>query len=153
MTCPLLSTCVYPAAQSSEGRVGVTRSLSHQGSDVTDHPGFCSSGWGGTEEYRGQRTYSPCVPQSQVMLVPVCNACEYAEIVFWKDACICVCVCFVCSSIPCYTGLTAPTTGLRAQTWTVGSRQGVTWLRPLLLSPSLHQHLMVSTTRFLCYCE
>ncbi|XP_042353667.1 tensin-3-like isoform X1 [Plectropomus leopardus] len=52
------------AVQSSEGRVGVTRSLSRQGSDVTDHPGFCNSGWSGTEEYRGQRTYSPCVPQS-----------------------------------------------------------------------------------------
>ncbi|KAF7668473.1 hypothetical protein LDENG_00008090 [Lucifuga dentata] len=51
--------------QSNEGRGGVTQSLSRQGSDVTDHPGFCSSGWGGTEEYRGPRTYSPCVPQSQ----------------------------------------------------------------------------------------
>ncbi|XP_030015843.1 tensin-3 isoform X2 [Sphaeramia orbicularis] len=53
------------AVQSNEGRGGVTRSLSHQESDVTDHPGYCSSGWGGTDPYRGQRTYSPCVPQSQ----------------------------------------------------------------------------------------
>ncbi|XP_033993684.1 LOW QUALITY PROTEIN: tensin-3-like [Trematomus bernacchii] len=53
------------AVQSSEVRGGVTRSLSRQGSDVTDHPVFCNSGWGVTEEYRGQRTYSPCVPQSQ----------------------------------------------------------------------------------------
>lgn len=53
------------AVQSSEGRVGVTRNLSRQGSDVTDHPGFCNSGWSGPEEYRGQRTYSPCMPQSQ----------------------------------------------------------------------------------------
>lgn len=66
MTCPPLSTCVYPAVQSGEVRVGVTRSLSRQECDVIDHPGFCSSGWGGTEEYRGQRTYSPCVQQSQV---------------------------------------------------------------------------------------
>ncbi|KAM3605152.1 uncharacterized protein V6R79_021456 [Siganus canaliculatus] len=61
---PLKST--QPAAvQSAEGRPAVTRSLSRQGSDVTDHPGFCSSGWGGLEEYRGQRMYSPCVPPSQ----------------------------------------------------------------------------------------
>ncbi|XP_029686847.1 tensin-3 isoform X2 [Takifugu rubripes] len=51
--------------QSSDGRVGVSRSLSRQGSDVTDHPGFRSSGWVGPEEYRSQRTYSPCLPQSQ----------------------------------------------------------------------------------------
>ncbi|XP_049454163.1 tensin-3-like isoform X2 [Epinephelus fuscoguttatus] len=57
--------CDGEAVQSSEGRVGVTRNLSRQGSDVTDHPGFCNSGWSGPEEYRGQRTYSPCVPQSQ----------------------------------------------------------------------------------------
>ncbi|KAK5919602.1 hypothetical protein CgunFtcFv8_023478 [Champsocephalus gunnari] len=53
------------AVQSSEVRGGVTRSLSRQESEVTDHPVFCNSGWGVTEEYRGQRTYSPCVPQSQ----------------------------------------------------------------------------------------
>ncbi|XP_029686846.1 tensin-3 isoform X1 [Takifugu rubripes] len=53
------------AVQSSDGRVGVSRSLSRQGSDVTDHPGFRSSGWVGPEEYRSQRTYSPCLPQSQ----------------------------------------------------------------------------------------
>ncbi|XP_036939604.1 tensin-3-like isoform X2 [Acanthopagrus latus] len=57
--------CDGEAVQSSEGRLGVTRSLSRQESDVTDHPGFCNSGWGGTEDYRGQRTYSPCVSQSQ----------------------------------------------------------------------------------------
>lgn len=56
------------AVLSSESRVGVTRSLSHQESDVTDHPSYCSSVWGGTEHYRTQRTYSPCVPQSQGML-------------------------------------------------------------------------------------
>ncbi|XP_029380107.1 tensin-3 [Echeneis naucrates] len=53
------------AVQSGEGRVSVPLSLSCQGSDVTDHPGFCNSGWGGAEEYSGQRTYSPCLPQSQ----------------------------------------------------------------------------------------
>lgn len=66
MTCLLLSSCVYPAVQSGEVCVGLTRSLSRQGCDVMDHPGFCSSGWGGTEEYRSQRTYSPCVPHLQV---------------------------------------------------------------------------------------
>ncbi|XP_033960373.1 tensin-3-like isoform X3 [Pseudochaenichthys georgianus] len=57
--------CDVEAVQSSEVRGGVTRSLSRQESEVTDHPVFCNSGWGVTEEYRGQRTYSPCVPQSQ----------------------------------------------------------------------------------------
>lgn len=61
-----LSTCVYPAVQCSESRVGVTQSLGRQGCDVMDHPGFCSSGWGGTEEHIGQRMYSSCVQQSQV---------------------------------------------------------------------------------------
>ncbi|KAF1383811.1 hypothetical protein PFLUV_G00135690 [Perca fluviatilis] len=65
------------AVQSSEGRVGVTRSLSRQGSDVTDHPGFCNSGWEGTEEYRGQRTYSPCVPQSQHPLLYRTDSVDY----------------------------------------------------------------------------
>ncbi|XP_022613702.1 tensin-3 isoform X2 [Seriola dumerili] len=69
--------CDGEAVQSSEGRVGVTRSLSHQGSDVTDHPGFCSSGWGGTEEYRGQRTYSPCVPQSQHPMLYRSDSADY----------------------------------------------------------------------------
>ncbi|XP_035527183.1 tensin-3-like [Morone saxatilis] len=63
--------------QSSEGRVSVTRSLSHQGSDVTDHPGFCNSGWGATEEYRGQRTYSPCVPQSQHPMLYRSDSADY----------------------------------------------------------------------------
>ncbi|XP_071400782.1 tensin-3 [Centroberyx affinis] len=55
------------AVQPSEVRGDSMRtlSLSRQGSDVTDRPGFCSSGWAGTEEYRGPRTYSPCVPQPQ----------------------------------------------------------------------------------------
>ncbi|XP_037643796.1 tensin-3-like isoform X2 [Sebastes umbrosus] len=66
------------AVQSSEGRVGVLRSLSRQGSDVTDHPGFCNSGWGVTEEYRGQRTYSPCVPpQSQHPLLYRTDSADY----------------------------------------------------------------------------
>ncbi|XP_060939824.1 tensin-3-like isoform X2 [Limanda limanda] len=53
------------AVQSSGGGVAATRSLSRQGSEVADQPSFFSSGWRGGEEYRGQRTYSPCVPQSQ----------------------------------------------------------------------------------------
>ncbi|XP_013885947.1 tensin-3 [Austrofundulus limnaeus] len=48
--------------QPSDGRAGVMRSQSCQGQDVLDHPGFCKSGWGDAEEYRGQRTYSPCAP-------------------------------------------------------------------------------------------
>ncbi|XP_017277966.1 tensin-3 isoform X3 [Kryptolebias marmoratus] len=54
--------CDGEVVQSSDGRAGVTRSQSCQGHDVLDHPGFCKSGWGDTEEYRGQRTYSPCAP-------------------------------------------------------------------------------------------
>lgn len=152
MTHLLLSTCVYPAVQSSEGRVGVTRNLSHHGSDVTDHPGFCSSGWVATEEYRGQRMYSPCVPQSQVNTAHVhsvwCLCAEYCFSHGWilqymQHMC-------VCSSIPCCIGMTVLTTGPRAQTWTVGSRPGVTRLRPLLPSPSHHPHRMVCP---LCLCQ
>ncbi|XP_029309473.1 tensin-3 isoform X2 [Cottoperca gobio] len=69
--------CDGEAVQSSEGRVGVMRSLSRQGSDVTDLPGFCKSGWAGTEEYRGQRTYSPCVPQSQHPLLFRTDSADY----------------------------------------------------------------------------
>uniref|UniRef100_A0A8P4GMZ9 Tensin 3 n=1 Tax=Dicentrarchus labrax TaxID=13489 RepID=A0A8P4GMZ9_DICLA len=69
--------CDGEGVQSSEGRVSVTRSLSRQGSDVTDHPGFCNSGWGATEEYRGQRTYSPCVPQSQHHMLYRSDSADY----------------------------------------------------------------------------
>ncbi|XP_056246797.1 tensin-3-like [Seriola aureovittata] len=72
-----LTNTQQTAVQSSEGRVGVTQSLSRQGSDVMDHPGFCSSGWGGTEEYRGQRTYSPCVPQSQHPMLYRSDSADY----------------------------------------------------------------------------
>ncbi|KAK9539290.1 hypothetical protein VZT92_004406 [Zoarces viviparus] len=65
------------AVQSSDGRAGVTRILSRQGSDVTDQPGFCSSGWGVTEEYRGQRKYSPCVPQSQHPMLYRTDSADY----------------------------------------------------------------------------
>ncbi|XP_035027452.1 tensin-3 isoform X1 [Hippoglossus stenolepis] len=70
-----LTNTQQTAVQSSEGRVGVTRSLSRQGSD--DQPSFCSSGWRGTEEYRGQRTYSPCVPQSQHRMLFRTDSAEY----------------------------------------------------------------------------
>lgn len=63
MACLFMSTCVYPVVQSSEGHGVVTRTLSRQRSDVTDHPNFCDPGWGEEEEYRGQQTYSSCVPQ------------------------------------------------------------------------------------------
>lgn len=130
MICLLLSTCVYPAVQSSEGRVGVTRSLSRQGSDVTDHPGLCNSGWGGAEEYKGQRTYSPCVPQSQVntaqCIVFVCKwLFPTSSIILFCMVCY-MHVCVVCYSITCCTGVTVLTTGPRAQTWTAGSKPGVT---------------------------
>ncbi|XP_026169120.1 tensin-3 isoform X1 [Mastacembelus armatus] len=65
------------AVQSSEEQVGVTRSLSHQESDVTDHPGFCNSGWSGAEEYKSQRTYSPCVPQSQHPMLYRSDSADY----------------------------------------------------------------------------
>ncbi|KAF7222468.1 transcript variant X2 [Nothobranchius furzeri] len=50
------------AAQRHDGRAGITRSQSCQSNHVLDHPVFCKSGWGDTEEYRSQRTYSPGVP-------------------------------------------------------------------------------------------
>lgn len=56
------------AVQSSEVRLGVTRSSSRQENDIPDHPGLCTSAWARTEDYRSQRTYSPCLPQSQVLL-------------------------------------------------------------------------------------
>ncbi|KAL0966171.1 hypothetical protein UPYG_G00291870 [Umbra pygmaea] len=56
-----------PAVMSSVGevRVDAVRSLRRQGSDVPDHPGFCGTGWGVQEEYRGTQTFSPCVPHPQ----------------------------------------------------------------------------------------
>ncbi|KAM4728506.1 tensin-3-like isoform 1-T1 [Anableps anableps] len=53
------------AAQSNDVRGGITRGLSCQGKDVMDHPGFCNSGWGDPEEYKGQQTYPPCASQFQ----------------------------------------------------------------------------------------
>ncbi|XP_007559416.1 tensin-3 isoform X1 [Poecilia formosa] len=53
-------------AQSNDVRSGITRSLSCQGKDVMDHhSGFCNSGWGDPEEYKGQQTYPPCISQFQ----------------------------------------------------------------------------------------
>ncbi|CAB1326340.1 unnamed protein product, partial [Coregonus sp. 'balchen'] len=65
-TAPMQST-QQTAVPSSIGdvRVDAMQSLSRQGRDVTDHPGFCGSGWGMQEDYRSTRTYSPCVPHSQ----------------------------------------------------------------------------------------
>ncbi|XP_026229667.1 tensin-3 isoform X3 [Anabas testudineus] len=67
--------CDGEAVQPGEVRVGVTQS--RQGCDVTDHPGFCSSGWGTTEEYRSQRTYSPCVQQSQHPMLYRTDSADY----------------------------------------------------------------------------
>ncbi|XP_041848509.1 tensin-3-like isoform X3 [Melanotaenia boesemani] len=55
--------CDGEAVQSNDVQVGVTRNLSCQRRDVMDHPGFCNSGWGETEDCRGQQAY--CAPQSQ----------------------------------------------------------------------------------------
>ncbi|XP_026229666.1 tensin-3 isoform X2 [Anabas testudineus] len=70
-----LTNTQQTAVQPGEVRVGVTQS--RQGCDVTDHPGFCSSGWGTTEEYRSQRTYSPCVQQSQHPMLYRTDSADY----------------------------------------------------------------------------
>ncbi|KAM9322577.1 tensin-3 isoform 3-T3 [Pholidichthys leucotaenia] len=57
--------CDSEADQLTESQVGVQQTPSYPGKDVMDHPGFCNSVWGETEECKGQWTYSPCVPQSQ----------------------------------------------------------------------------------------
>ncbi|XP_061878673.1 tensin-3-like [Entelurus aequoreus] len=64
------------AVQSIEGHGEVTRSLSRQGSDVTDLPSFCSSGWV-APEYSSQRVYSPCVPQSQLTMLCRSDSIDY----------------------------------------------------------------------------
>ncbi|XP_077376219.1 tensin-3 [Festucalex cinctus] len=64
------------AVQSNEG--DVTRNLSRQGGDVTDRARFCSSGWTGPEEYRSQRTYSPCLPQSQHTVLCRSDCADYS---------------------------------------------------------------------------
>ncbi|XP_063317906.1 tensin-3-like isoform X2 [Pelmatolapia mariae] len=69
--------CDGEAVQSSEGRVGITRTLSCQGRDVIDHSGFCNSRWGETEEYRGQRRCPPCVPQSQHSILYRSDSADY----------------------------------------------------------------------------
>lgn len=65
------------AVQSSEVHVGLTQSISRQESDVVDHPGFCSSRWAGHEDYRSQRTYSPCVQQSQQTILYRSDSTDY----------------------------------------------------------------------------
>nr|XP_020451376.1 tensin-3 [Monopterus albus] len=72
-----LTNTQQTAVQSSEGQMGVTRSLSHQDSDGPNHPGFCSSGWVAAEELRGQQTYSPCVPQSQHPMLYRSDSADY----------------------------------------------------------------------------
>ncbi|XP_035804186.2 tensin-3 isoform X2 [Amphiprion ocellaris] len=69
--------CDGEAVQSGEVRAAVTRNLSCQRRDVTDHPGFCNSGWGETEEYRGQGIYSPCIPQSQHSILYRSESADY----------------------------------------------------------------------------
>ncbi|XP_077470916.1 tensin-3 [Stigmatopora argus] len=54
------------AVQPNEG--DVSSRLSRQGSEIKDHPTFCSTGWTAPDEYRSQRTYSPSLLQSQHML-------------------------------------------------------------------------------------
>ncbi|KAM4556745.1 tensin-3-like isoform 2-T2 [Fundulus diaphanus] len=57
--------CDGEAVQSNDGRRGITRGLSYQGKDVMDHHGFCNTGWGDPEEYKGQQIYPPSVSQFQ----------------------------------------------------------------------------------------
>ncbi|XP_051943774.1 tensin-3-like [Hippocampus zosterae] len=58
-------------------KADVTRSLSCQGSDVTDRPRFCNSGRTGPEEYRNQRTHSPRLPQTQHTVLCRSNSADY----------------------------------------------------------------------------
>ncbi|KAM4556744.1 tensin-3-like isoform 1-T1 [Fundulus diaphanus] len=60
-----LKTTQQTAVQSNDGRRGITRGLSYQGKDVMDHHGFCNTGWGDPEEYKGQQIYPPSVSQFQ----------------------------------------------------------------------------------------
>ncbi|KAM6918579.1 LOW QUALITY PROTEIN: tensin-3-like [Xenentodon cancila] len=65
------------AVESSDGQTGVKRTPSFQGRDLLDHQGLCNSRWGETEEYRGQRTYSRCVPQSQNSILYRSDVADY----------------------------------------------------------------------------
>ncbi|XP_005721453.1 tensin-3 isoform X2 [Pundamilia nyererei] len=69
--------CDGEAVQSSDGRVGITQTLSCQGRDVIDHSGFCNSRWAETEEYRGQQRCPPCVPQSQHSILCRSDSADY----------------------------------------------------------------------------
>ncbi|XP_057712982.1 tensin-3-like isoform X1 [Corythoichthys intestinalis] len=65
------------AVQSNEGIV--SSSPNCQGSDIIDHPRFCSSGWTGPEEYRSQRMYSPSLPQSQHTMLCRSDSADYKK--------------------------------------------------------------------------
>ncbi|KAG7488399.1 hypothetical protein MATL_G00034100 [Megalops atlanticus] len=59
-----------PGMHQSAGLVGDvredrTRSLSRQGSDVTDHPGLRTPGWGMQETFQNSPIYTPNLPPSQ----------------------------------------------------------------------------------------
>nr|XP_014267800.2 tensin-3 isoform X2 [Maylandia zebra] len=69
--------CDGEAVQSSDGRVGITQTLSCQGRDVIDHSGFCNSRWAEAEEYRGQQRCPPCVPQSQHSILCRSDSADY----------------------------------------------------------------------------
>ncbi|CAL8279819.1 unnamed protein product [Lota lota] len=53
------------------------RSVSRQGGDATDPPGYCSSGWVSSEEFRGARTYSPSMPPSQHAMLYRSDSVDY----------------------------------------------------------------------------
>nr|XP_014267799.2 tensin-3 isoform X1 [Maylandia zebra] len=72
-----LKSTQQTAVQSSDGRVGITQTLSCQGRDVIDHSGFCNSRWAEAEEYRGQQRCPPCVPQSQHSILCRSDSADY----------------------------------------------------------------------------
>ncbi|KAG9348089.1 hypothetical protein JZ751_004114, partial [Albula glossodonta] len=55
---------VGPAGDVRAG-VDTPRSLSRKGSDVTDHPGLRTPGWGGPEKFQSSPLYSPSLPHSE----------------------------------------------------------------------------------------
>ncbi|KAK0130530.1 Tensin-3 [Merluccius polli] len=53
------------------------RSVSRQGGDAADPPGFCSSGWVSSEEFRGARSYSSSMPPSQHAMLYRSDSVDY----------------------------------------------------------------------------
>ncbi|CAL8366966.1 unnamed protein product [Boreogadus saida] len=53
------------------------RSVSRQGGDAADPPGYCSPGWVSSEEFRGPRTYSPSLPPTQHAMLYRSDSVDY----------------------------------------------------------------------------